>query len=529
MRQKQVNGKQGGENHSMNRSTLRATPRIALIERQRRSDNNRMTRQHKNFERLPCTREDTHMLSRLTRSAAVTLASFAVLGIAAAACPDDGATPMNIGSHNTQTTFPLWVQDSEGLALEICPGTDQLNCISVPPFTAADFPGDPDAAAKAALSQQIGFGDEGFWASADAIIDIPAGGALTTPGRAILVSAVEAAFLPDFADGNQFPFTRLRIRIDIPQAGTYVVTHPWGQISYDVTTPGLRAINDSFDIQFVADQVGYQGRIGPILTWDSFPDDPLLDQYGPPFQFDPPFGQGAPDGVADYIGTLNFVNPDTGGPEHAVKGSPCGTNYFRIDGPDIGGPGIDSIQTDLFTVTGKLFNGASLPTPLTVNQASYSRTSGGRVSVFAKAPTQAEVSFSGAPNLPAGEQPMAGDGSGRFFASVTLTPDASTVPAQVSVTANNQAVDPDNLPFTSDVPLVDLVTITRADYDYASGELTIEAHSSDLFAPPALSALGQTLSAGVLTTNLTIAPPTVTVTSSAGGSATIPVTVIHTP
>ena len=26
-----------------------------------------------------------------------------------AACPEDGATPMNIGSHNPQTTFPLWV------------------------------------------------------------------------------------------------------------------------------------------------------------------------------------------------------------------------------------------------------------------------------------------------------------------------------------------------------------------------------------------------------------------------------------
>jgi hypothetical protein len=33
----------------------------------------------------------------------------------------------------------------------------------------------------------------------------------------------------------------------------------------------------------------------------------------------------------------------------------------------------------------------------------------------------------------------------------------------------------------------------------------------------------------VLSTNLIVAPPTVTVSSSAGGSATIPVTVIHTP
>lgn len=465
---------------------------------------------------------------RLSLLSGVLLLSLAHTG--QAACPQNGETPMNIGAFNPQTTFPLWVQDSEGLALEICPGTDQLNCISVPPFTVADFPGDPDAAAKAALSQQIGFGDEGFWGSADALIDIPAGGALATPGRAIFVSGVEAAFLPDFADGNQFPFTRLRIRIDIPQAGTYVVTHPWGQITYNITTPGLRAINDSFDIQFFADQVGYLGRIGPILTWDTFPGDPLLDQFGPPFQFTPPFGVPGPDGVADYIGTLNFVNPATGGPEHLVKGSPCGTNYFRIDGPNIGGPGVNFVQTDLFTVTGKLFNGASLPTPLTINQATYSRSTGGRVNVFATSTTLADVSFSGGSNLPTGPQPMPGDGSGRFFGSVPLTPDATTLPAEVTVTADNAAVDPDNLPTDIVVPLVDLVSVTRADYDFATGDLTIEAHSSDLLAPPTLSALGQNLTAGVLTiAGLTVAPPTVTVTSSAGGSATYPVTVIHAP
>ena len=410
-----------------------------------------------------------------------------------AACPADGAKPMNIGPFNPQTTFPLWVQDSEGLALEICPGTDAANCISVPPFIAADFPGDPDAAAKAALSQQIGFGDEGFWASAETSIPLPGG------GQALLVSAVEAAFLPDFADGNQFPFTRLRLRIDIPQDGTYVVTHPWGQITYDIVGAANSGdINDSFDIPFVADEVGYQGRIGPILTWETFPDDPLLS------------------GGA-YIGTLAADRP--------VKGSPCGTNYFRIDGPNIGGNGIDFIQTNLFTVTGKVYTGA-LPTPVEVGQVTYSRAASGRVSVFAEAPTQAVVSFSGGADLPAGAIPMTGDGSGRFFGSVTLAP-AATLPAEITVTASNAAVG--SSPADVIAPLVDLVTITRAEFDYATGDLNIEARSSDQFAPPTLSALGQNLTNGSLSTNLIVAPPTVTVSSSAGGSATIPVTVIHTP
>jgi hypothetical protein len=431
-----------------------------------------------------------------------------------AACPGDGARPMTIGPHNPQTTFPLWVQDSEGLAVEICPGTDADpvtgNCISVPPFNPIDNPGLSQA--QYDLSAQIGSGDEAFWASAEALIPIPA-------GRALLVSAVEAAFLPDFQDGNQFAFTRLRIRIDIAQADTYVVTHPWGQISYDITTPGPNAINDSFDIPFLADQVGYQGRLGPILTWDTYPDDVLLDQYGTAGP------TSAPDGIPDYIGTLVV--------DHAVKGSPCGTNFFRIEGPNIGGPGVNSVQTNLFTVTGKVYNGAALPTPLAVDQATYSRATVGavnvgRVNVFTTAPTSADVSFTGGANIPAGTQLMASDGSNRHFGTVALTPNGDTVPSSVDVTATNNII-PVNLPTTlTNIPLVDLVTVTRAEYDFATGVLTIEAHSSDLVAPPTLTALGQNWTGGVTTIKgLTIAPPTVTVTSTAGGSATLPVTIIH--
>ena len=262
------------------------------------------------------------------------------LGPAAhAACPADGATPMNIGPLSPQTTFPLWVQDSTGLTLEICPGTDPVNCISTPPITdPADPLYDPALA-------NIGFGDEGFWASAEAFVD-------TAAGQAALVSAVEAAFLPSFANGNQFAFTRLRIRVDLPQTGDYTVTHPWGQIQYT----NVSAINDSLDIQFFPDQVGYQGRIGPILTWDTFDraTGTLPDAAGGP--------------LTGYIGTLNYVNPVTGGTEHAVTGSPCGTNFFRVEGPNIGGLGIDFVETALFTVTGKVFTGVA-PTPLFVRKA----------------------------------------------------------------------------------------------------------------------------------------------------------------
>jgi hypothetical protein len=408
---------------------------------------------------------------------------------------------MNIGPLNPQTTFPLWVQDSTGLTLEICPGTDPVNCISVPPIGGDLF------------SQQIGFGDEGFWASADASVT-------TATGNAILVSAVEAAFLPTFADGNQFPFTRLRLRIDVPQDGDYTVTHPWGQIQYTGVT-AANGINESFDIQFFPNQVGYLGRIGPILTWNTYPNDPLLDIYGPPFTYGPPFGVGPSDGKPDYIGLL--ATP------HAVKGSPCGTNFFRVDGPNIGGPGVNFVETSLFTVTGKVYTGVA-PAPLTVDRTSYARAvdGQGQVDVFVASAPGATVTVSGGPNL-GGPHPLAGDGTGLFFASVPVG-DAGTLPATVTVSATN----PGNVQTDQIRPLPDLVTVTLAQYDRTARTLTVNATSSDQSTtPPTLSLVGfgnfptTDLAGGTIAVGPVAAPPAaVTVLSTAAGQATLPVTVV---
>jgi hypothetical protein len=65
-----------------------------------------------------------------------------------------------------------------------------------------------------------------------------------------------------------------------------------------------------------------EGKISRFLRWDT----------------------GAP---AGYLGNPNVL--------HAITGSPFATNYFKVDGPNVGGAGINSIQTNLFTVSGKLF------------------------------------------------------------------------------------------------------------------------------------------------------------------------------
>ena len=66
---------------------------------------------------------------------------------------------------------------------------------------------------------------------------------------------------------------------------------------------------------------GLDGQVGPFLVWDG----------------------GAP---AGYVGDPTV--------EHTVTGSPTGANLFRVEGPDVGGPGVNVIETDLFAVQGRV-------------------------------------------------------------------------------------------------------------------------------------------------------------------------------
>ncbi len=407
-------------------------------------------------------------------------------------CPVEGSLPMNIGPINPVNGFPLYVQDSNGLAVEFCPDINDPNtnpggvCIGDPVDPANPF------------SAQIGFGAEGFMASAEAAIDVGDPG--TGVGiSALLVSGVELAFLTETpADGDQFPFTRLRLRLDVPQPGIYTVTHPWGEEVFLVSAVGVgQEVRESFDIQFFADTV-HQGRIGPILTWDTFnlatgtlTDSPLVG----------------------FIGDL--------GVGHTVTGSPCGTNFFSVkavalDGTtpiNIDGAGGNVVTTDLFAVTGKVFTGV-VPAPLVANRTTYTRQNpGGQVDIFATSAPTAGVTVSGTANLPEGERPLLGDGTGTFFTSIPLA-NASILPATVNVTANNGSNDPN----TQISLLTDFVNISVAEYDTATSTLTIQATSSDGLVPQTLTAFGYGNLTGGTLAAITPAPPAmVTVTSSAGG------------
>jgi len=183
-------------------------------------------------------------------------------------------------------------------------------------------------------------------------------------GSALLVLAVEGVWDNEaeaIIDGDQLVFSRIRSRVDLPNdaacAGTYVITHPYGTDTLEVTvadiaaTEGRRAINMTDDcLHGVIDGVIVPNcgvLAGPgIVGGDQFSNvtDPTRSRISHYLQWD----VDAPPG---YIG--DPLVP------HAVTGSPCDTNFYRIEGPCAGD--IDPItglhsgtaETSLFTVQGR--------------------------------------------------------------------------------------------------------------------------------------------------------------------------------
>lgn len=392
--------------------------------------------------------------------------------------------------------FPVWYKDSNNVTLQLCLDGDGVNgpCLYDPVI-----PGN-------AFSEATGFGPEAFWWSADSGIDLADG------GRAILVMGMEAAYLNgDPHDGDQFAFGRVRIRIDAPVAGIYKVTHPY--LAYPACLPeeftvaaGTRVINETRDIGGGAPfDAALGGEIGPFLVWD-----PAVAPLAP----------------AGYVG-----DPQV---EHAVTGSKCGFNYFKVEGPtgsNLGGAGVNTVQNNLFSVQGKIFDEINTPPPAVLDRATYNRTQNiagnlsTRVNVWAQSTPGATVTLSG---LPAGNGPMTGDGSGNFYKRVTLNNvQSQTLPANVTVTSTIGA-----LTRSATKPLTDQVDVNSVPYNIAGTSLSIVAFSSEK-RPSSLSTLTTHVGAlppvvmtpdpatpGRYTATVpgVVIPPTaVTVTSSKGG------------
>src|SRR5438132_1661141 len=206
--------------------------------------------------------------------------------------------------------FPLYYVDSNGLALQPC--LNLAGCGALAATLRKRLP---------PTSFPANFPPESFYARAVAKLTAGTVSALYT-------AALEGTFFNGVvAPGNQMVFTRVRTRVAGLQAGgIYTVTHPYGVST--LTADALGVINDTVTVGAIpisllpsAFSLALAGPVGStFLTWDTAP-------------------------PAGFIG--DGLTP------HTITGSPCGTNFFQVNGPGLL-PG--SVQTNLFTITGQTIN-----------------------------------------------------------------------------------------------------------------------------------------------------------------------------
>lgn len=376
--------------------------------------------------------------------------------------------------------YPTWYRDVFG----------QTAGLEVPPDPGTIFD-PPDL--NNPFSAHTGFGAEAFWWSADASIALGGG------NRALLNLALEAAYnTADPTDGEQIAFTRIRIRVDTPVAGTYRITHPYGEKIFKNVPAGTKEINDTADVGIGAPgdfSLALVGQVGPFLK---------AVAPAPPPGF---FGDAA--------------TPST------VTGSPTGNNLFRVERETTPGTFVLVGQTNKFVVSGKFFTG----TAFVPNLATYAQDATGATTVFATGrkfpPNLPEERITIAANAGAGNFSLTRSGN-LYFASQSLGIGVEP-PARMRFIGRTNGAQQTIL--TKEI--TDVVTVRKADWSATTQTLTVIVDSSDRFAPlPTLTVKGEGISDTVVVgrtgvvTGVRVPPPTITVTSSQGGEDSAPITIL---
>lgn len=230
-----------------------------------------------------------------------------------------GAAVASAGPIDLRIGDPAYYQDTAGLKLQLCYDNATL-C----PTTVAD-PAVPPLVADTGSN----FIDESFYWMADTQNQRVGPG---LGGRARLVMALEAAFLTDgvLLPGDQLVFGRIRIRLQKMTANaSYTVTYPYGTKVFVADAGG--AVDETVDIGCAATPCDFRSAL----------DSPIL--ASPFLRWDPAVAPAAP---AGFLGDPNVA--------HAITGSPNGTNFFRIAGPNAGGTGVNTITFTGFSLAGEI-------------------------------------------------------------------------------------------------------------------------------------------------------------------------------
>jgi HYDIN/CFA65/VesB family protein len=241
---------------------------------------------------------------------------------------------VTVGPVDPASGFPFsYTDDSDGLTLQQCQDGSAF-CIEAPR---------PDTAAPISVPDNYSPDGEGFWWVADATVP--------NAGRGLARFAKESAFDNDeISLGHQVAFSRIRFRFEgLVTGASYRITHPFGVTELvaedDPGAPGTGRINFTNDAGCITPPCGAFPAVAgdPItglLRWDSSA--PQITN-------------------ADYVGDPTI--------EHAVQGSPEGTNFVQLERllpPAV--PGGDPTpelvgRTDTFLVQGKLAGDPPDPAP----------------------------------------------------------------------------------------------------------------------------------------------------------------------
>jgi len=362
-----------------------------------------------------------------------------------------------VGAPDPANGYPKWYIDRNGVQLAPCLVTPADD----PCALAGTFPNP-----AAPIVFPTNFPDEFFYMRATARIDGIGG-----VGRADLGYALEGAFggaTGTAADGAgaQIVFARFRLRVTaglVPGA-TYTMTAPYGTQSFVAAATGT--INFTSDQGCAAAPCNFASlltntNVGPFVRWDA--------TSAPPAGF---IGQPAVD--------------------HGITGSPFGNNFFRLTGPNVGGPGVNTVQTNLFSITGRLFvrpatttSLTSTPNPSTVGQAVTLRATVSPVAPATGVPDGTVTFRDGAATLATATLV---NGSASFVTSALATGSHSLTAvysgsldfSASTSAAVTQVVNAAPAPAPPPAAGADTVSINRAELAVAKGELRVEGTTTRL-------------------------------------------------
>jgi len=381
-----------------------------------------------------------------------------VMLTAALASAQQGQGLTAVGAPDPANGYPKWYIDRNGVQLAPCLVTSADD----PCALAGTFPNP-----AAPIVFPTNFPDEFFYMRATARIDGIGGGV----GRADLGYALEGAFggaTGTAADGAgaQIVFARFRIRVTaglVPGA-TYTMTAPYGTQSF--VAAGTGTINFTSDQGCAAAPCNFASlltntNVGPFVRWDA--------TSAPP---------------AGFIGQPAIA--------HGITGSPFGTNFFRLSGPNVGGPGVNVLETNLFNITGRIFvrpatttSLTSTPNPSTVGQAVTLRATVSPVAPATGVPDGTVTFRDGAATLATATLV---NGSASFVTSALATGSHSLTAvysgsldfSASTSAAVTQVVNAAPAPAPPPAGATDTVTINRAELAVAKGELRVEGTTTRL-------------------------------------------------